>query len=723
MSAVDLQTPPSRHPWLDAVVKAPADELRALVGGYADVAPFGRAEPADAAVSLLFGVAEDDEARRAFDQGCLALLEELRHGILQADERRFRRQVAAFDRLLAVIRRTQPRETVGDLHTRYPYWLGLAETAVVDNALDLRREYWRVLALTQAVGGRHLAPRRLLSLWFDLCAESGPLGRYDESYLDVGLIGLRQLPLGAEHDSNEEAACHGIARWALRQRPGKKAFLDRWREIESAYPRSPTFWPPLVADVIADVEDELRHKTGRTDATFPAVAWWRDELDLPQPRRASAAPPSERQRTIEPPAREAHERILRDSAMPIGNLRPRIADLLRRHRRYADATGDVFYLVRTACNIGMRLIETNPAERAERGALAAELARQALDYEPADVFAWALWRDGLTARGTLAAAEMVGWEAVRQFPENPQWRSQLATLLADHAGRPAEAEALLRYTVGQFPHHASSRAQLAKLLIEAFGRVEEAVAVLRETMRLLPENPHTYTQLAILLDSRLHDAKGAIETLQALLGREPDNRIARNLLAKAQRGQRLGQVRTKARRQPPGLVEGESVIVPATARACRALFHAETDHGAARDRALAEIKRILAEDPGLAYARYVAERVGVKEPGGRLDTAFAFAFDRAARAGSAEAMRALLTQTGGIHAGIARLGVGLLSGDTAFELPGAANDADPGAVSHRLAALAGTISSALVRPGTERRPFIRLLSDFAAAELSANLAA
>ena len=96
----------TRHPWLADLVLAPEAELRALVGGYADIAPFGRDEPADAAVSLLFGLSADDPALLAFDIGCLALLETLRAAIVEADETAFKQYLSSLYRLLAVIRRT-----------------------------------------------------------------------------------------------------------------------------------------------------------------------------------------------------------------------------------------------------------------------------------------------------------------------------------------------------------------------------------------------------------------------------------------------------------------------------------------------------------------------------------------------------------------------------------------------------------------------------------------
>jgi len=123
-----------------------------------------------------------------------------------------------------------------------------------------------------------LASRRLLPFWLDICGEAGRRGRYDESYLTVGLLGLRSLPLG-EEAANEEAALHGLARWADAQRPTKKRFLREWHVLEGAFPRDPTFWTDLVARVIASVEEEVARQTNNARKTFDAAAWWREDVE------------------------------------------------------------------------------------------------------------------------------------------------------------------------------------------------------------------------------------------------------------------------------------------------------------------------------------------------------------------------------------------------------------------------------------------------------------
>jgi hypothetical protein len=69
------QTLLPRHLWLEKLVAAPEQEVRALAEGNAVVHPFGRAEPSDAAATLLFGLEPDDPAVVAFDNGVLSALE------------------------------------------------------------------------------------------------------------------------------------------------------------------------------------------------------------------------------------------------------------------------------------------------------------------------------------------------------------------------------------------------------------------------------------------------------------------------------------------------------------------------------------------------------------------------------------------------------------------------------------------------------------------------
>ncbi len=624
MDAV-VSAPAKRHPWLDQLVAAPAVEVRALVEGTASIHPFGRAEPSDAAATLLFGLQQDDPAVEAFDRGVLETLRQYRTETARAEgARRDRIALAAID-LMTVVQRLTPKDTVIDLHRRFAYWNAWAETLVVDRGLDLRREYWRVLALTQDLAGEAgFEPRRLLPFWLDICGEAGTRGYYDDSYLTVGLLGLRSLPLGDE-GGNEEAALHGLARWADAQRPSKARFLREWHVLESAFPRDPTFWTHLVARVLASAEAEIGRQTNNVRTTFPATAWWREDVEAVEGEHLEP-----RSAELEPPPREQLGALLADirAKKPFSAIETRLRIFMRRHEVYANRTGDTFYLVRTACNIGNQLIDHGGDVPERRAASARGFARLALRFEPANIYAWALWRKALAAEGCLEAAELVGWETIRRFPEDPQWRNQLALLLSEQLNQSQAADELLRETIRLFPddrkNNVVAHTQLANIVGRDPVRLKEAIAILTEALAI-----------------------------------EPDNRIAKNMR------DRFGNGKAST---PPQPVQNESPARVASAdqaadlpadiatygRMRRALFRVRVAAPEFRDAAKREVEAILREDENLAYARYVAAAADVTEAKAD-DTVFAAAFLAAARDGSAAALRPFLERARGVDAVIVDL--------------------------------------------------------------------
>lgn len=614
---------PRRHVWLDRLIAAPEAEVRALVEGTADIHPFGRAEPSDAAATLLFGLSGDDPASRAFDEGALAALETYRKTLPRVTgAQRDRIALAALD-LMTVVQRLTPRNTVVDLHRRFSYWNNWAETLVIDQGFDLRREYWRALALTQDLAEETgLEGRRLLPFWLNICGEAGQRGAYDETYLNVGLLGLRRLPL-EEDGANEEAALHGLARWAEAQRPDKKRFLREWRVLEGAFPRDPTFWTPLVARVLDSVESQLSHRTEHTQGTFPGADWWREEVELVHGAKV-VLPES----WISPPHPSLLDAVLDGikNEHPFRALRSRIAGLIANYERYAVRTGDTYYLVRTACNIGMKLLKggDEPNKRAEK---ARDLALLALRFEGSNLYAWSLWRDALVAMNHLEAAELVGWEKVRRFPEDAQPRNQLAQLLSNHLSCIGDAETLLRETMRLFPRDVVARTQLAEVVGRESARLPEAISILDQA-----------------------------------LGIEPENLFAKGMKQRFERG-RTSKLPQASPTATNGLHVSEDNLdilpldIGVTARARRALFQFRNG----QSESVAEVRRLFEEDENLAYARYVAAAVGVIEPSIE-DTVLATAFLAAAKEGSAAALCPFLDRAWGFDAVIISL-AGAARGD------------------------------------------------------------
>ena len=651
----------------DYALTGDAGILSALLRGTARLGPLSAAEPEDAAAALLANQPEGSKFAAAFDEECLVELNKFRRELTRQTGRTFQLGLSRLASLVSIVRRVKPGGTVADLQRNYIAWNGFFENFAIDQSLDLRREYWRILALTQDIAAdAGTAPRRLMPLWLSICAESGGDGLYPESYLRIALTGLRKLPLGDAFDANEDFALHGLARWAVARRPSKSVFMREWSLLEGDFPRSADFWERRVEAVVASTELEVSERTKHKTRTFEAAAWWREDVQVGGPTSNLSG------HAVNPPARENRERVLRDISSPLVTLRPKIDQLIAGHRRYADASGDVFFLVRTACNVGMRLIEKSPIDETQtRGDVAVRLAQLAFEYDPANVFAWSLYRDALAAANRLADAELVGWEAIRRFPEDEQWRNQLANVLAEQLRRPEEAAALLSDTIALFPANAFSRTQLATILADDMNRPEDARQV-----------------------------------LEAATTAGASNDVTRALLTKLSQNRPLRGGRIRNRHQVVASLP-QSLSLPA-AEARRAVFRVE--NGLIKRDDVANLLAAMPPDPYVIYATARAAEGGIPE------TTFSLAFEAAARKGSAPALKALLTRARPIERFLIDHAIAAIEGTT---LP-PANDAAGDGVAARMMNIVPLLDGVHAPPIAQR---LRLLRDMSASLLSTALAA
>ena len=583
--------------WKEWLRKDGKSALRAVLERSAALGHLSAAEPDDSLCSFMRMESGDSDTARAFDHGCLSLVREWRDTLLQQERANFDRGLANLDDLVTIIQRLLPRRTVVEFHRHFDSWGGFFENFVVDEGLDLRREYFRVLAFSQHIAAEDLGLRELMPLWMSICAECGDAGRYDPFYLRVAMIGLGRLPSPSSGDvvANEVLALQGLALWAATQMPDEDSFATEWKMLQLDFERETGFWKERVQAAISVAERKLSERTGGEETTFPLAAWWRRDVGL-APRRKS---PGRAAFLAEPVPKCEWEPVLRSAGDPLERAGPKMEELIRRQRRHAEVTGDVFHLARACCNFGMRLLEKGPAEeRVERGNLAVSLAAQAFRHDPADVFAWSLMRDALVAAGRVADAELVGWESIRRFPEEVRYRTRLATVLADNAGKAGDAESLLRETVDLFPGEPYARAQLATVLSDDLGRTEDARAALEE----------------------------AIEDGVA-------NGFARGLMTKLDQGRPL-----RGYRPSPTAAGNDSVPLHLPSGAARRqLFLYET--GAANEDAVRSFLADLSPD---SYACYVSERVG--RSNAAFDTNFALQFEKAVRKAEPSALRALIAR-------------------------------------------------------------------------------
>jgi len=154
--------------------------------------------------------------------------------------------------------------------------------------------------------------------------------------------------------------------------------------------------------------------------------------------------------------------------------------LLTTLEHYAEATGDDYFFVRSACNLGKAVLIWAPGH-------ALAWSRDALRWSPNDGHAWDLRGSALNRLGHSDIAQAVYWEGIRRLPDNAVLRNQLARLMLDQ-GRESEAKNLFREASERDPGDAVARVELARLLART-SRECEAEDLLRRTIKDFPDKP------------------------------------------------------------------------------------------------------------------------------------------------------------------------------------------------------------------------------------------
>lgn len=188
-------------------------------------------------VRIIFkDIKEDDQIMLAFDMACLRTLDFLRKMFLVNQGRKIQLQAAVCTNvLLSIIRAIKPKLTVLNLHLEDVFWRQAFDSHVYDRCLDLRRDMWLTLAITQQVSG--VPSRHLENLFLTICEESGDFGSYPSYCLATGFVGLRGLHTDSSIQRLEDIT-NGVRRWVLKQKPTLEQLDLRWRsEIE--------MWTPI----------------------------------------------------------------------------------------------------------------------------------------------------------------------------------------------------------------------------------------------------------------------------------------------------------------------------------------------------------------------------------------------------------------------------------------------------------------------------------------------
>jgi hypothetical protein len=639
MAVAAVAAAPKRHPWLDEFVQSPVRGFGDLLAGYAQIAPYERADAPDAARMLFGGLPADDDARLALGPAIVTWLEQRRREVPPQGRPRQQRWVREICEAFEIIALLDVADAALPLRQRFVTWNEWAGRFVLTAARDARAEYWRMLALTQPAVARMATEQALpdlTPLWLEICRRSD--SDLSHRYLSIGLLGLRRVAVAP--NGSEAPWIAGLAQWAMEHDPSPEKFQAEWLALKPLYPRSDRRWRELIG--------HLLETTPFRDAGIKAPAWWLGDRDFAPMQRDNFRLTGS---SLHAPVWDTAVHEIDHLHSSWDRMERWIDSWLPRHRAYMAATGDSHYFVRSVHGLGTRLVRNDGDQPHARARKAQDLAREGLTWEPFNRHLWSLWREALQAGGALEAAELVGWEWVRRDPDHPDARTQLATLLAGPLNRPTAAEMLLRETIATFPNNAFARCQLAELLI-AVDRVDAAEAEVAAAFAAGAVGEATYALLARLRSHR-GDSQAAMEAVRDGRLRFTSDAVLRGYERILADGRPL-RLQPAAQRQIPkadpaaeaGATPDDPILESVTrlGNMRRLRARAESGDEAERAAALDEVRTILRDDPTFAYAELLAVRYGL--PIQDIDTmpGFAVAFEQALAAGDQARLDALAQQ-------------------------------------------------------------------------------
>lgn len=313
--------------------------------------------------------------------------------------------------------------------------------------------------------------------WLRLAGDPRP------EYFSVAWVGLKLLANDGDARRNQILMVHAAIRHAAATSHGdigtaRRSCRRHFGALRGLFPRSPQYWDRVLVEATGTV---IECETGFS----------RDlALKLRPPPRNGRNHRWRSQSTEERPSTQAEfDRLQGDIEHDPSNddLPRRLFELSTRNLRFAEATGESYYFVRSLVNLGTQLLKAATLDEGELDEFG-HLIERALAWEPAEVYAWGLWAEWFMACGNLPAREWTLREMARLFPDDECCRVELARLLMDRGADHSDESAYwLRQAVERNPDKVHSHVELARMLGWR-GQYEEATHLLDDVLEREPTN-------------------------------------------------------------------------------------------------------------------------------------------------------------------------------------------------------------------------------------------
>lgn len=511
--------------WLDELNAAPSTAIQKLVLGYAGVSAWSRSSLRESFVEIFQTHAEALDAAVAtwLQERLMKLPPEKTPTLVWASHLQ--------DLFSALVGLPLPQvaRLLRDRLRDFRSWLRPLRT---DESLDPEAAY--LAALAWADTNEHLE-----GMWQGLALRRDREPAY---YTDIGLLGLRKKRDEKTKMPPQKApflllatlidlADTGLSQkdWLLTTRAllgGYHYSLETWvREFEPILKerheaQNGPNWLPKVLPIRAQSRDTASDATGG----FPAPSFQECKRMISEVRKSG-------------PMRVAA-----------------LADHLNRHRAYANATRDTYFLGRTFNSLAEAAYKHDPEWAIDR-------AQESLGWDESNHVTWvtlahSLWENGvrlqrqrettLAKRNFFEALDLL-WEARFKFPYHVHCRTELARLLRN-SDQLDMAVTVYREAVADFPNNEYCQVRLADTLLER-GNLAEAQKILEDASVLFPNGHLWRKSLADVLLRAGNQQPDAISEARRLYleAIERGNRDAERALQAAGKTQRVAKAGAHAR--------------------------------------------------------------------------------------------------------------------------------------------------------------------------------